>query len=179
MQTKVTRIKYYKFSREGNGSYTPELHVPAPLMKNVGSPRMYAGNMGSIVVCDFDGSNLIPNEERTLEERARIIELSPRVMGIAEGEANIRALMIRDEDRLAFTPWDNKIIEPVNGGDYVCQSLAAAKYLGIPLKIFNKLKAKEEIGTYKINTRLQTGRGRTNVQGQLQLFLLAELNLYK
>lgn len=178
---------YVRFMRYGviEGKWPPDfknlnngvnsLDVPLLLISTFSNPNRLAEEVRELELCDIVGAenpHLVVNEERTREERRKLILNAPRVMRTGRG-AEEKHLYVRTDnsERLCYARWDRNLIEPWNSADYIASADAAEVYL----KSLCADKSRIEEGDY-FKLVKQRSIPTPYKETTLRLYLLSEIN---
>ncbi|MEK6983999.1 MAG: hypothetical protein AABX33_05475 [Nanoarchaeota archaeon] len=166
----TTRVDYVKLERlVGHESNIKEFEVPQFLLRYKTDPIGYAnlvnglrilkppekGHQGHYQTLGTNNSCAIEeleDKEKTLQERAKIVRLSPRLMVAIEGDRAVLSIKKDVSDSLLYEGLrERRVMASIT--DYVFGSLAARIYLGLEQIEFSKLKEEGRFGIYTTKTR--------------------------
>ncbi len=183
---KTLKNCYDRFTRKsGPQSDISELVVPQLLVSNVivsnlvsWNPFAYASEVNNLEMCDYVDGQLIVNSEKTIEERRRLMERSPAVMGLVIESRPIVFFRVVRDGRLEYCQLNGEIIQPNRDDDYVLRADVAAGYLYLDHKDFADLGRRGEFGIYG-HEMTSLKKGKIARRTLVTTFLLSELNRYK
>jgi len=160
---------------------TDKVFIPALINGFYLDAKSYAQTLNSIVMCYYDGNDLVEDEIRTNKVKSLLFALSPRVMGVGAlnwkchgiYEKNVSPGSIRYEPIMEGNP-----VKMCISSDYVLTKEAAVCYaslLGICTKAeFDRLEISGKIRPFMLDVK---GRRRMNhIYRGAKLYLLDEIH---
>lgn len=109
------------------------LEVPVLLAHHPMSVSTYVEMVNTLEICDVNGQNLIPNHEKTVSERQKLLSRSPCIMnGVDIGTVVVRTITGVNSNHpcLGYQSGVNGIVAVTSDLDYVYTLETAARYLG-------------------------------------------------
>lgn len=173
MKVRLTNLKYVTLRRIGSGNCPESLEVPSLVVERIITPQSLVAQVNDLEFCDIQGNELVTNPQRTREERRRLIQHSPRIIGLTRGGKTNLYQRSNSLEELVYVSLNGEKVKPQNPRDYVQGAVASARYLGIPFEKLQGLVRRKRLGYYRVE---QSGVPRVISPKVAYFYLLGELN---